>query len=688
MGRSFGALKLPRLPLAAFARRTLLRSVFALLLVGIGAMALQLLADEKRRLHAGYEAAFHQRLAVLAARLRHPTGQLALLNADAGTPPQGWLSPSRLPFGAIDFDAPDKAARAVEISGCALAWGDGSTLCVAVGQRASAGAFVYVVGSLPAAAGALVGREKGQTELSGVHRVQLQLRHGQNAAQRWLAPLELASPQHGRLSGFVTNGDTLDLLAKPDRDFRAWLWQDARTGVNCDAQACPLNWALRVPVSAWREAATQGALRTWPPGDLGLVQVQLQLLSPSGLLFDSSRPGASAPFAAEALTQDLLPGETLEARGPFPQRPEAAPPVLQLRSPPAPTQASPWLTRLVRQLPAARLEGPLLAGADVATPQGRYALQLKGDLGQVDRELSATATRLSVYLGLLLGAVALAWLIVELGLLRRMAELTRRANALKLQLQGTGDPSQAELDVRDLRGRDELGILAGTLAELLGRTREHARLQAIRATQEREQLAAVGHEILSPMQALLALHKADGDTSRRYLLRMQAALNLLYGQASVSEALQGASAQAEVMDLAAFLREVAANAPYAGIADVHAQGCDTRCSVHADPLKLEDALTHLLSNAARYRPAGSPITLSLHTEGGKAQIDVHNEGPPIAPERLGSLFELGAGDACGPTHRGQGLFVVRTYLAKMGGAVAVRNTANGVCFTLQLPLAD
>lgn len=172
---------------------------------------------------------------------------------------------------------------------------------------------------------------------------------------------------------------------------------------------------------------------------------------------------------------------------------------------------------------------------------------------------------------------------------------------------------------------------------------------------------------------------------RRYLERMQAALHLLYGQASVSEAVAQASASRERIDLAAFLREVAANAPHAGIDDVVAQGCDEPCEVLADPLKLEDALTHLLSNAQRYRAPGSPITLTLHAGVDGAEVDVANLGPKIAEERLPTLFELGTSDRGQSGQRGQGLFMARGYLAKMGGGITVRNRSSGVCFTLTLP---
>jgi len=190
---------------------------------------------------------------------------------------------------------------------------------------------------------------------------------------------------------------------------------------------------------------------------------------------------------------------------------------------------------------------------------------------------------------------------------------------------------------------------------------------------------------MSSLQSLLALHADGADTSRRYLERMQAALHLLYGQASVGEAVAQASAERKRFDLAAFLREVAANAPHAGIDHVVAKGCDEACEVVADPLKLEDALTHLLTNAQRYRKPGTPILMTLRRRADQVEVDIFNEGPTIPAERIATLFELGTSDRSQPGQRGQGLFVARGYLAKMGGAISVRNEATGVCFTLTLP---
>jgi two-component system, OmpR family, sensor kinase len=190
---------------------------------------------------------------------------------------------------------------------------------------------------------------------------------------------------------------------------------------------------------------------------------------------------------------------------------------------------------------------------------------------------------------------------------------------------------------------------------------------------------------MSPLQSLMLLHAGDDDPSRRYVQRMQQAVKVLYGQASPSEALAAATLAVGRLDLDAFLRQVAGNAAYAGIADV-AYTPGEPLWVQADEYPLEDAITHVLTNADRYRRAGTPITLALRADGELAVVDVHNQGPQIADEQLARIFDYGVSDAEPEdgVRRGQGLFVAKTYLAKMGGSIAARNVEGGVVFEIGL----
>jgi hypothetical protein len=129
-----------RVPLRVPLRlRVLFRGVFALLALALVALALSVLQDEKQRSHRVYADAVNKNLAQIAARLRHPTGQLALLNPAAADRPAQPVRPLVLPFAALDFDDRHKALQAVEMAGCALQYADGASLCVAVGSNPYAG---------------------------------------------------------------------------------------------------------------------------------------------------------------------------------------------------------------------------------------------------------------------------------------------------------------------------------------------------------------------------------------------------------------------------------------------------------------------------------------------------------------------------------------------------------------------
>ena len=92
-------------------------------------------------------------------------------------------------------------------------------------------------------------------------------------------------------------------------------------------------------------------------------------------------------------------------------------------------------------------------------------------------------------------------------------------------------------------------------------------------------------------------------------------------------------------------------------------------------------ITHVLKNADRFRVANSVITLQLQASENAVSITIHNDGPNIEAEFMDKIFEYGVSDqqdAAAVGNRGQGLFVAKTYMAKMGGTISVENTAGSV----------
>ncbi len=687
-------LAVPRLGLAAFRRRIIFRGTFLFLVVATLAFALVLLRAEKERSYAAYEQGFRKTQAEIVAKLRHPSGQLALLNpatrAGAVTP----LKPLVLPYGALDFDDQNKVQQAVEMAGCSVQYRDGSSACVAIGNNPYTGGFIYLVGSF--AAGELSSRSRGALDLSEVHRARVTLTL-RGETTRWIAPFErLAEPQavlvRGRLTGFVETGPALAASARPVRDFRGWLWQTGECAAAADdPQTCPKRafFSIRLPVDVFREALYRRPRPAWPPPDLDKTEVRVEMFAPGSdePIFDSNAEGARPPFSLEDLTATLLPGETLRIRKIGTPAQDAI--TVQGREDASGTPSR-WLARLIGRLPVGEYATP--TGRDViATPIGSYELVLTGDPGALDRNLGVVATRLSWFVAAMLLAIALAWLVIEIGLIRRITVLTKRAASVSYNVRDPQiDRRIGELDVSDLRGKDELGILADGLSTLLQRVKDDVRREHIRAQQERDMWHAVGHEIMSPLQSLMVLHGGADDPSHRYVQRMQQAVRVLYGTASPSEALEAVSLDLRAVDLDAFLRNVAANARFAGIEDVRYESAGRPAQARADEYSLEDVVTHILRNADRHRTPGTPITLALAVADSTVNVTIGNSGAPIDPAMIERIFEYGvsdAGEAHDTEHRGQGLFVARTYMAKMGGTVTVRNADAGVAFSLTLQRA-
>ncbi len=84
---------------------------FGLLTLATVALALTVLQEEKQRSYANYQDMFAKTQAQIVARLRHPTGQLALLNPGARGVAGAAVTPLVLPFAAIDFDDKAKAQQ-------------------------------------------------------------------------------------------------------------------------------------------------------------------------------------------------------------------------------------------------------------------------------------------------------------------------------------------------------------------------------------------------------------------------------------------------------------------------------------------------------------------------------------------------------------------------------------------------
>ncbi len=697
-----------------FRLRVFFRGAFLLLALATIGLALAVLQDEKERSYRNYQDGFKKNQAQIAAKLRHPTGQLVLLNPSAYTGNVTPLRPVVLPFSALDFDDKSKAQQAVEMAGCLVQYPDAASMCVAIGNNPFAGGFIYAVGSFNS--GLLVPHIPGELDLSLSHRARITVdMRGQSF--KWIAPFETTEENanianlgnvRGRLVGFAGDA-SITPATRPIRDFRGWLWQDGRcvdglallpeaaSSAACTKRAFV---SVRLPIELFREALFQKgpAGVVWPPADLDQIKVRVELLPPGDAvpLFDSNARGATAPFSWSEITPLLLPGEKLRVRKVSSIKTTTHPDIITLSGEETTEQSSPLIGRLIRRLDVDGYDAPINNTEVISTPLGRYELMLSGDIRSVNKALTAVATRVSWFVGAMLLAIFLTWLAIELRIIRRITELTRRAATVSKGVKSTlASDNLATVDLSDLRGGDELGVLAGGLQDLLQRVNEDVRREQIRIAQEKDTWHAVGHEIMSPLQSLMVLHGSADDPAHRYISRMQQAVRVLYGSASPSEAFESTALNVQTLDINEFLIHIASNSAAAGIPNVTFAPVAHTVMVRADEYSLEDAVSHILRNAQRYRLPGTPIPITLavnttESTAPEAIVSISNQGPHIEREMLGKIFEYGVSDqADSAAHgqRGQGLFVAKTYMAKMGGTITAHNVDGGVCFELRLQYA-
>ena len=111
----------------------------------------------------------------------------------------------------------------------------------------------------------------------------------------------------------------------------------------------------------------------------------------------------------------------------------------------------------------------------------------------------------------------------------------------------------------------------------------------------------------------------------------------------------------------------------------------------ADTEAVERILANLLSNAAKYSPPGTAITVTLAQSADDARIVVDDAGPGVAPDDRAHVFRRfyrGSSPAAVATRgAGIGLSVVKDLVERMGGRVGVgASPEGGARFTVTLPV--
>ena len=212
----------------------------------------------------------------------------------------------------------------------------------------------------------------------------------------------------------------------------------------------------------------------------------------------------------------------------------------------------------------------------------------------------------------------------------------------------------------------------------------------------RDLIAAVSHDVRSPLASTLALIEAvadgvaeDPETEARYL--SSARRELMHLSRLVDDLFELARIDAGVLQLTlekASLHDLISDTISSFQPQAESRGVSLVGEVSGDvdpvlanPPRLQRVLHNLLSNALRHTPADGTVALRATTRGDKVRVEVSDTGEGIAPEDLPRVFERsfrveksrtrGADDDPGA---GLGLAIARGLIEAHGGTMDVEST--------------
>src|SRR5881396_2659299 len=113
----------------------------------------------------------------------------------------------------------------------------------------------------------------------------------------------------------------------------------------------------------------------------------------------------------------------------------------------------------------------------------------------------------------------------------------------------------------------------------------------------------------------------------------------------------------------------------------------TAATLRTDPMRLEQILLNLLTNAIRHSPDGGAIEVSANPESAHTMFAVIDHGPGVPPELRERIFEpFERFDPHSGLGTGLGLPVSRRLAAALGGSLTVEETpGGGATFNLKIP---
>lgn len=235
---------------------------------------------------------------------------------------------------------------------------------------------------------------------------------------------------------------------------------------------------------------------------------------------------------------------------------------------------------------------------------------------------------------------------------------------------------------------------------------DHLRQAAESASRAKDEfMAMLGHELrnpLSPILTALQMMKMRGDVQsereRAVIERQVMHLTRLVDDLLDVSRIAGGKVDlklevVEIAEIVTLAIEMASPLLEQRVHSLETEVPRADLPVRGDITRLSQVIANLLTNAAKYTPAGGRIVVRAHREGDTAVLSVRDTGIGIDADVLPNVFDLFVRGrqygARGPAGLGLGLTIVRSLVERHGGAVVAHSAGvgKGSEFVVRLPMA-
>ena len=358
---------------------------------------------------------------------------------------------------------------------------------------------------------------------------------------------------------------------------------------------------------------------------------------------------------------------------------------------------SPYLYKALARDGGGAPSGPVLGEADT------IPFPVDARVIEVGKSYEEAGDTVSTFAALLVAAIFISLLVSAGGayLLARAALSPVRRVVASARTITAGDLSKR---VPVQHPKDEVGLLAATVNDLLARLEASFSRREEALAHQRRFVADASHQLRTPLTSIEGYARmlkewgyADPRTSREGAATIHTEAHnmreLVEDLLSLAKGDEGAPLNPVLHDLDA-VAAGAVEAAKVSTGETHSIShvpSEEPVLASFDLERLEQAVGILLDNTVKYTPEGGEISVKTASQNGHALLAVSDTGMGVPPEEIGRIFDrfYRTDEARSVRGTGLGLSIARQIAEAHGGTLIVHSTpGKGSTFVLQLAVGQ